>query len=87
MDLVAVRAMASHVLDGAARLDELHWPTISSDALAGSAVESVVALPLAADRLADVVGRLRTWAATVRAAAADVERADLQNSRRLAEPR
>jgi hypothetical protein len=87
MDLVAVRTLAGRMFDGAARIDELLWPTIDSDELGGSAVESVVAHPLASDRLADVVDRLRTWAATVRTAAADVERADLQNSRRLGEPR
>ncbi|MDP9168865.1 MAG: hypothetical protein M3O32_22855, partial [Actinomycetota bacterium] len=77
---MAVRSLAGRMLDGAARLNELRWPTIAFDELGGSAVESVVAHPLAEDRLADVVAHLRTWASAVKAAAAALEQAEVRHA-------
>jgi hypothetical protein len=71
------------MLDRADRLDEFRWPTLASDALVGSAVNSATALHVAEDRLAGVVAHLRTWAATVRAAATAVEQAEVRHADRL----
>ncbi len=84
MDAAAVRALADRVLDGADRLDEIRWPTMASDALAGSAVGAATASAAAEDRLADVVARLRTWASAVQASVAAIERAELRHEGRLA---
>ncbi len=83
MDAAAVRALADRVLDGGNRLDEIHWPTLASDALAGSTVSAATASPAAEDRLADVVAHLRTWASAVRASAAAIEQAELHHEGRL----
>jgi hypothetical protein len=87
MDATTVKALAERVLDGADRLDEIRWPTVASDALAGSTVGSAIADPAAEERLADVVAHLRTWATAVRAAVAALERAEVRHANRLGEPR
>jgi hypothetical protein len=87
MDATAVRALAERVLDSADRLDEIRWPTVASDALAGSTAGSAIADPAAEERLADVVTHLRTWATAVRADAAAMERAEMGHANRLGEPR
>jgi hypothetical protein len=56
---------------------------MASDALVGSAVSSTTALHVAEDRLADVVAHLRTWAATVRAAATAIEQTEVRHADRL----
>ncbi|MBJ7341344.1 hypothetical protein [Mycolicibacterium sp.] len=76
MDAAAVLAIADQVLDGADRLDEIHWPTITSASLMGSSVGAAAASSGPADRLADIVVHLRAWASAVRASASAIEQAD-----------
>ena len=80
MDAAAVRLNADQVRDGADRLDEIRWPTLASDALVGSAVSSAAALPVAQDRLADLIAHLRSWNTAVRAAATAVEQAEAHHA-------
>ena len=87
MDVTAARALAERVLDGADRLEEIRWPTMPSDALAGSTVGSAIADPATKDRLADVIAHLRTWATAVQAAATALEGAEVRHAHRLGEPR
>lgn len=87
MDAAAVRANADQVLERADRLDEIHWPTLASGALVGSAVSSATALSSAEDRLADVVAHLRSWTTAARAAATAVEQAEAHHADGLGESR
>jgi hypothetical protein len=87
MDAAAVRLNADQVRDGADRLDEIRWPALPSDALVGSAVSSAAALPVAEDRLADLIAHLRSWTTAVRAAATAVEQAEAQHADGLGESR
>ncbi|MGH3645499.1 MAG: DUF7162 family protein [Mycobacterium sp.] len=87
MDAAAVRALAESVLDGADRLDEIHWPALSSADMPGSSLLPAATCPSAEDRLADVAARMRTWAAAAMAAAAAVQLADEQQAGRLGAPR
>ncbi len=83
MDAAAVRGLADSVLDGADRLDEIYWPTVASEALAGSSVSAATTSPAAEDRLVDVVAHLRSWASAVRASALAIEQAELHHQDRL----
>jgi hypothetical protein len=87
LDAAEVRALAQRVLDGAEALDEIRWPTMAHDALMGSSVGAATAIPQVAERLADLVAHLRTWASAARTAANALERADLNHVDRLGEPR
>jgi hypothetical protein len=87
LDATGVSARAQRVLDGADALEEMRWPAMSSADLSGSAVERACTGSCLEDRLADVVTRMRTWAAAARAAAVAVERADLYQGARLGTPR
>jgi hypothetical protein len=87
MDVAGVRALAQRVLDGADRLDEIHWPTLSSDDMTGSAVGRATTAALLEDRLADVVAHMRTWAAEAQASATALDQAELRHAGSLGEPR
>jgi hypothetical protein len=86
LDAAEVRALAKRVLDGADVLDETRWSTVASDALTGSAVERAAAASCLEDRVADVVGAMRTWAAAALSAAADLQQADQRQAGRLRRP-
>ncbi|WP_140691982.1 DUF7162 family protein [Mycolicibacterium hodleri] len=83
LDAAAVRALADSILDDAARLHEIHWPTMGSDALAGSSVSAATKCSVAEDRLADVVAHLRTWASAVGVSVAAIEQAEMDHDDRL----
>lgn len=87
MDAAAVRAFAERVLDGADRVDEIPWATSASDDLPGSAIAACAASGLIESRIADVVAHMRTWAASAKATATAVQRADLRHAGHLGSPR
>ena len=87
LDAAAVRAAADGVLDSAARLDEIHWPTIDPAALPGSTVGPAAADTLAARHLAEVIVHMRSWAAGARAAAGAVGTAEARAADRFGAPR
>ena len=83
MDAAAVWALADRVLDDAARLDEIHWPTMDSDALTGSCVSAATRDSVTEDRIVDLVAHLRTWVSAVRASVAAIEQAERHHEDRL----
>ena len=87
MDAATVRALADCVLDGADRLGEIRWPTLSSDAMTGSSTQRAAASSRTEERLANVVAHMRTWAVAARASAAAIHRAEMLQASRLGAPR
>ena len=87
MDVTAVRALARQVGDAADRVDDIGWPTLESHAIAESAVSAAARHPLIEERVADVVARMRTWAATAEASATAIDAAQRHHVHRLGEPR
>lgn len=87
LDAAGVRALAKRVLEGADALDEIRWPTVNSVDLPGSAAGRAAAAPELADRIADVVAHMRTWAAAAQSSTEVVLEADARHSARLWRPR
>jgi hypothetical protein len=87
LDAAAVRAVAQRVLDGADALDGIRWYTLNPVDLAGSAAGRATDASELADRIADVVAHMRTWAAAAQSATEAVLAADARHAARLWRPR
>ena len=83
VDLTKLRAVADRVMDSAEQIAEMHWPTLDSDELRGSAVGGIAAPVLIAARLNDVLATMRGWAVAARMSATAFEAADRRNSERF----
>jgi hypothetical protein len=83
VDLDALRAVAAHVTEAADGIAEMHWHTVPTDELKGSAVGNVPAPDLIAAKLADVIANMRGWAVAARMAADAFERADRGSAERF----
>ena len=86
IDLYALRSVADRVTEAAESIDEMRWPTMPTDELAGSTVGKLPAPDLIAAKLADVVANMRGWAVAARMSADAFERADLRSADRFHRP-
>ena len=83
VDASGVRAVARHVLDAVDGLNEIRWPGWNPGDLAGSSVSGIGAPTVVADRVIDIAGRMRAWAATAQGSVTAFERAEARNVARL----
>jgi hypothetical protein len=86
VDLTQLRGVADRVLVAVDQIAEMHWPTLDSDELRGSAVSGIAAPVLIAARLNDVLANMRGWAMAAHLSADAFERAESRNAGRVTGP-
>lgn len=83
LDVRQLRTVAARVNDAAGRIDEMPWPSLEPDALAGSEVAAATEPGPLPPRLAAAVAAMRGWAAAARAAASAFEDAERRSGGRF----
>jgi hypothetical protein len=86
VDLTELRGAADRVMAAVDQIAEIHWPSLDSDELRGSAVGGIAAPVLIAARLNDVLANMRGWAMAAHLSADAFERAESRNAGRVNGP-